>query len=89
MSAAGGIGPQGDDGLQPRAGFTITPADATDLSATVTKGLLVTTAGSLVWKYVETLSTQHTMAVVVGQYVPGHIGRVMTATTAAVIGLGG
>lgn len=90
MSAAGGQGPQGDDALQPRAGFAITPNDSTDLTPTVTKGLMVTVAGRVDWSYAETVATIHTMTVTsVPVYIPGHIARVKVATTATVVGLGG
>lgn len=86
----GGTGPTGDDGLQPRTGFVVTPSDATDTSLTITKGLLVTVAGNLAVRWVDSAAAVAAFAVTAGQYIPGHFIRVMsTGTTATVIGFGG
>lgn len=73
---------------QPTRTFPITPSDTTDLSSTVTKGLIVSVAGTLVYK-LSGDSTASTITVFGGQYVPGVVSRVMAATTATVLGLGG
>ena len=73
---------------QPTKSYAITPSDSTDLSSTVTKGLVVSVAGTLSLK-LSGDSSATSITVVAGQYLPGKVLRVMTATTAAVVGLGG
>lgn len=84
-----GQGPQGDDGTIPNGWFTVTAADAIDISDVATKGLYVAVAGNLVMRTFGNPTNTLTIVVVAGQYIYGRISRVMTATTATVFAMGG
>lgn len=68
--------------VTPSTWTAVTPADATDLTALATKGLLVGVAGNIAVRTVGAPATTVTLAVVAGQYLPGQFTRVMAATTA-------
>jgi len=68
--------------VQPTIYTAVTPADATDLAALATKGLLIGGSGNLAVRMMGALGTTITLAVQPGQFVPGQFSRVMAATTA-------
>lgn len=75
---------------QPTTSIAITPSDSTDLTATVTKGLWVGTAGNLSIKLSADSAAVTLSNVPSGTYVPGAYARIMAATTATnIVGFGG
>lgn len=76
---------------QPTTSVSITPSDATDLTATVTKGLWVGTAGNVAIKLSADSAAVVLSNVPSGTYVPGAYARVMATNTTAtnIVGFGG
>jgi hypothetical protein len=68
---------------QPTRSATVTEGDATDITATATKGLWVGTGGDLAVRLAGDSVTTVLKNVPSGTYVPGAYSRVMAATTAA------
>jgi hypothetical protein len=68
---------------QPTLSVAVTASDATDLTATCTKGLWVGTGGNLSVKLAGDSAATTWKNVPAGTYVPGAYSRVMAATTAA------
>jgi len=69
--------------LEPSISTPVTPDDATDITATATKGLFVGTTGNVSAKLVGDSSARTWKNVPSGSYIPGAFKAVMTATTAA------
>lgn len=76
---------------QPTTSVAITPSDSTDLTATVTKGLWVGTAGNVAIKLSADSAAVVLSNVPSGTYVPGAFARVMATNTTAtnIVGFGG
>lgn len=70
---------------QPKQAIAVTPSDSTDVTATATKGLLVTVSGVVNVTYVGDSTAVGLGTLPVGTYVPGELKRVNAATTATVI----
>lgn len=70
---------------QPKQCIAVTPSDATDITATATKGLLVTVSGVVNVTYVGDSVAVGLGTLPVGTYIAGELKRVNAATTATVV----
>ncbi len=74
---------------QPTRAAAVTPSDATDVTATATKGLRVTVAGVVNVTYVGDSTATALGTLPAGTYIEGAFKRVNAATTATVVSLYG
>jgi hypothetical protein len=74
---------------QPNRALAVTPSDATDITATATKGLLVTVTGNVNVTYAGDSTAVALGTWPAGSYIPGALERVNAATTATVVSLYG